>query len=249
LGVTVPDLAAAFTEIRRSLAEQLAALGEEDWRAPIPTRPSWSVKDTLAMLSGFAEALILGRWTDDYSDAWSDGSLRDKLHESFEAMIAERRDRTGPDLLAEWEANAPRLQRMMAGDEPFPPGTQAFAPWGYLWAVVQNAHNIWSALGVVAKAREAEATRLCLESAVIWLDMRLQATGLPALRIRAGNREWVVGDGAPGATVSAASFDLFRALSGRRSMDQIRAFSWEGDPEPYLPVFSPFELPKEAVVE
>lgn len=247
--MTVPDLAAAFSEIRRSLAEQLATLDEADWHAPIPTRPSWTVKDTLAMLSGFAEALILGRWTEDYSDAWSDGSLREKLHQSFEAMIAERRTRTGREILTEWEANAPRLQRMMTGEESFPPGTQAFAPYGYLWAVVQNAHNIWSALGVVAKARDAEATRLCLESAVIWLDMRLQATGLPALRLRTGNREWVVGDGAPGATVTAPAFDLFRALSGRRSLDQIRAFSWEGDPEPYLNVFSPFELPREAVVE
>ena len=245
----MPDLAAAFSEIRRSLAEQLAMLDEEDWRAPIPTRPEWTVKDTLAMLSGFAEALIHGRWTDDYSDAWSDGSLREKLHRNFDAMIAERRGQTGPEILAEWESNAPRLQRMMSGVEPFPSGTQAFAPYGYLWAVVQNAHNIWSALGALGQRRAGEATRMVLESAILWLDMRLQATGTPALRLRAEGHEWVVGDGIPAATVTAGTFDLFRALSGRRSLEQIRSFAWEGDPEPYLKVFSPFELPREAVVE
>ena len=245
----MPDLASAFGEIRRSLVEQLAMLEEDDWRTPIPMRPSWSVKDTVAMLSGFALALTHGRWTDDYSDSWSDGSIRDKLHASFEAMIAERRDMSGPAILAEWESTAPMLERMMDGREPFPPGTQAFAPWGYLWAVVQNAHNIWTALGVIAKERDAEATRLCLESAVIWLDMRLTATGMPALRIRTASDEWVVGDGIPQATVTASAFDLFRALSGRRSIDQIRNFSWDGDAEQYLKVFSPFEPPQEAIVE
>jgi hypothetical protein len=102
---------------------------------------------------------------------------------------------------------------------------------------------------VAAKEREAEATRLCLASAIYWLDMRLQARRLPALRLRTGDREWVVGDGIPQATVTAPPFDLLRALSGRRSLDQIRAFSWEGDPEPYLEVFSPFDPPTEAVIE
>jgi hypothetical protein len=59
----------------------------------------------------------------------------------------------------------------------------------------------------------------------------------------------VVGDGVPQATVTAPPFELFRALSGRRSLDQIRDFSWDGDPEPYLGVFSPFEAPREPVVE
>jgi hypothetical protein len=245
----VADLAAAFAEIRTSLTEQLLAVDADAWATPIPTRPDWTVKDTVAMMTGFAQALINGRWTDDYSDSWTDAGLLEKLHLEFEAMIAERRDKTGPEILEEWSAHAPRLERMMRSEEPFPKGTQAFAPWGYLWAVVQNGHNIWSALGVAAKERDATATRLCVESAVFWLDMRLQAVGGPALRLRTGEREWVVGDGVPAATVTAPSFELFRALSGRRSLDQIREFSWEGDPQPFLAVFSPFRPPREAIVE
>ena len=33
------------------------------------------------------------------------------------------------------------------------------------------------------------------------------------------------------------------------ALEQIRAFSWEGDPEEFLPVFSPYEPPLEAIVE
>lgn len=245
----VADIAAAFREIRRSLTEQLLDIDSEAWETPIPTRREWTVKDTLAMLAGFAEALIEGRWDEDYSDSWSDKGLRERLLDRFQAMIDVRRDRSGADILTEWTTLAPRMERLMAGEEAFLPGIHPFAAWTYLWAVVQNAHNIWTALGVASKQRDSEATSLCLESAVYWLDMRLQAKGIPALRVRTGEQEWVIGDGIPQATVTAPKFELFRALSGRRSLDQIRSFSWDGDPGPYLGVFSPFEPPLEAVVE
>ncbi|MGH2783998.1 MAG: hypothetical protein ACRDJ1_01920 [Actinomycetota bacterium] len=245
----MPDIAAAFREIRESLTEQLMELDASGWDAPIPTRGDWSVKDTLAMLTGFAEALIEGHWNDDYSDSWENKALRARLQERFQEMIEHRRNEPGPDVLREWAALAPRMERMMAGLDDFPAGTHPFAAWTYLWAVVQNGHNIWTALGVAAKERDSEATSLCLESAIYWLDMRLQAKGIPALRVRTDDQEWVIGDGIPAATVTAPKFELFRALSGRRSIDQIRAFVWDGDPQPYLSVFSPFEPPVAAIVE
>jgi hypothetical protein len=244
----VPDLAVAFHEIRQALKDDLTPATPAQWAARIPTRPQWNVKDTVAMLAGFAQALIDGRWTEDYSDSWEDHGKLDGLHQALDVLVQQRRDRSGGEILQEWDAHADRLERMMNGDEPFPEGTHPFVGWSYLWAVVQNSHNIWATLGIV-KARDFKATILCLESAVIWLDMRLQATGRPALRLRAGTTEWVVGDGTPAATVAAPPFELFRALSGRRSLDQIRAFDWEGDVEGFLDVFSPFDPPKEAFVE
>jgi len=245
----VPDIAAAFRDIRQSLTEQLLDLDDGAWDTPIPVRREWTVKDTLGMLAGFAEALIEGHWNEDYSDAWADKDLRLRLQERFQEMIDLRRDRSGEEVLKEWTGLAPRMERMMSGQDAFPPGIHPFAAWTYLWAVVQNAHNIWTALGVASKDRDSEATTLCLESAVYWLDMRLQAKAIPALRVRTGQEEWVIGDGIPQATVTAPRFELFRALSGRRSLDQIRAFSWDGDPKPYLTVFSPFEPPLEAIIE
>lgn len=244
----MPDLAGAFFEIRQALKNDLLVATPAQWEARIPPRPQWTVKDTLAMLAGFAHSLIEGRWTEDYSDSWADHEILDGLHATLDGLIAQRRDRSGAEILREWDALSVRLERMMNGEEPFPAGTHPFVGWSYLWAVVQNSHNIWAALGII-KARDFQATVLCLESAVIWLDMRLQATGRPALRLRAGSTEWVVGDGTPLATVTAPAFELFRALSGRRSIDQIRGFDWEGDAGPFLEVFSPFEPPKEAFVE
>ncbi|HJR18992.1 MAG TPA: hypothetical protein VJ922_04675 [Actinomycetota bacterium] len=245
----MPDIAAAFRGIRQSLTEELMELDGSLWDTPIPIRSEWSVKDTLAMLAGFAEALIEGHWNEDYSDSWDDKGLRAKMQDRFQTMIDARRERSGAEVLKEWATLAPRMERMMAGLEAFPEGIHPFAAWTYLWAVVQNSHNIWTALGITSKERDSEATSLCLESAIYWLDMRLQAKGIPALRVRTADQEWVIGDGIPGATVTAPMFELFRALSGRRSVDQIRAFSWDGDPRPYLAVFSPFEPPVAAIIE
>jgi hypothetical protein len=41
----------------------------------------------------------------------------------------------------------------------------------------------------------------------------------------------------PAAILTASNFELMRALSGRRSYDQIRKLDWSVDPEPYLPAF------------
>ncbi|MGI8707100.1 MAG: hypothetical protein ACR2LG_02690 [Actinomycetota bacterium] len=45
-----------------------------------------------------------------------------------------------------------------------------------------------------------------------------------------------------------STFELFRALHGRRTVDQVRAMEWDGDPEPWMPVFFVFG-PAERVVE
>jgi hypothetical protein len=59
----------------------------------------------------------------------------------------------------------------------------------------------------------------------------------------------VEGAGAPAATLSAAPFELFRALSGRRSLDQVRSLAWDGDPAPYLEVLAPYPLPPSPLLE
>jgi hypothetical protein len=78
-----------------------------------------------------------------------------------------------------------------------------------------------------------------------WLQARLAQRGLPPLRLSDGDRQWVLGDGPPAATVTAGRRELFRAISGRRSAAQIRAFAWDGDPDPYLPVIAPYPLPSD----
>jgi len=51
-----------------------------------------------------------------------------------------------------------------------------------------------------------------LQDAVWRLDRRVRERSLPALRLVAGDQEWIVGEGEPLATVTAAPADLTRVL-------------------------------------
>jgi hypothetical protein len=48
---------------------------------------------------------------------------------------------------------------------------------------------------------------------------------------------------AVGGVGVAEPFELFRALSGRRSAGQVRSLAWDGDPAPYLDVLAPYPMP------
>jgi hypothetical protein len=103
------------------------------------------------------------------------------------------------------------------------------------------------------------------------------ALGLGPLEVRAGDRTWVVGTGdpptgdiseaaraalmstdvipeptgTPAGTLDVEEFELFRALTGRRSAAQIYRFEWSVDAEPYLPVFGlgPFTIRSADLIE
>jgi hypothetical protein len=55
-----------------------------------------------------------------------------------------------------------------------------------------------------------------------------------------------VGDGEPVATVRASRFELARSMTGRRSLDQMRAYGWDSEPRPerlVLGIFTPRPTP------
>ena len=70
------------------------------------------------------------------------------------------------------------------------------------------------------------------------------ARGLAPLRLvdhSAPTSAWVLGgEGEPGASLEADGYQLFRAISGRRRLEDVRSWSWRDDPAPYLPLISPY---------
>ena len=98
---------------------------------------------------------------------------------------------------------------------------------------------------------ERPGARDC-DAIVIGVDWGVQVlAGLaePAdatLRIETEAGTATVGAGARQVGVRVDRFELFRAMTGRRSLDQIRAFGWEGEPAPELlvfPIFTPRPTP------
>ena len=82
------------------------------------------------------------------------------------------------------------------------------------------------------------------------IKAKLRAAGLAPLGVVAGRAGWVIGDDPePAATVRMSEYELARAVLGRRSVAQLRAYNWEGEPDPYLPHFPAFDPPEYDIIE
>ena len=240
--------ASAYGDARVRLASLLRDVEPERLRAEVPACPGWTVRDLLAHLVGVAadwhaDTVVAGladSWADEESaaarDAWTDRHVRS------------RRQCSIGGLLAEWDRWSAAVEhRLRSGDglsdDPSPDSLVVPAT-----DLAVHVHDIRSALDRPGD-RDAAATRLAFGVYLTWLGMRLAATGLPTLRLGDGRRQWVAGAGEAEATVTADRFELFRAISGRRSAEQIRAMDWDGDPERYVEVMSPYPLPDRALIE
>lgn len=214
----------------------------------MPACPAWTVRDILAHVTGVAADTVQGRYFPGSADAWRDARLGRVRDAWTAAQVAAGHGRPVSALVAEWAGWAARLEPMLAGTAPMPAGSPA---WLRSAPVADLAVHLHDVRGAVARPgdRDAPLTRLGLRIYARWLGRRLDQSGRPALRLRAGGREWVEGSGSPAAAVAADPFELFRALSGRRSLAQVRALAWDGDPEPYLAVLSPYPMPPSPLPE
>lgn len=81
--------------------------------------------------------------------------------------------------------------------------------------------------------------------------LSLNGHGLPAVRVRTPDRVWTAGEGEPAATLGGGSMEIFRALTGRRTVRQIGELSWSAPSDRWLPAFTwgPFTPPTHIVEE
>jgi uncharacterized protein (TIGR03083 family) len=236
------DLAVVYADTLRRLTELLAGLEEATLTARVLACPGWTVRDVLAHLTGVAADAASGTYFSGAADAWSDAGLAAARDRWTAGHVRSRRDRTGQELLAELADCAAILEPVLAGTVPPLPGTPA---WMLSAPVADLAVHLYDVHGALRRPgnREAPAIRAGLRIYAAWLGERLDQAGRPALRLRAGGREWVEGSGPPAAALAAGPFDMFRALSGRRSLSQVLALAWDGDPDPYLDLFAPYPMP------
>jgi uncharacterized protein (TIGR03083 family) len=201
--------------------------------AAVPACPAWSVHDVLAHVTGVCADIMAGNVLGAATDDWT------------AAQVAARRHVPVPEIVAEWEDLGPKVAALI-DDLPEPYGQQVVAD------LAVHEHDIRGSLGH-AGARDSEAMWLAIDFLVsIVAQPGAASLALPPLAIRVDDRSWIVGDGAsPAGTLATDPFELFRALTGRRSADQIRQFEWTVEPGPYLPLFGlgPFAVRETSLVE
>ena len=188
----------------------------------VPATPKWTVKDVVAHLVGGPTDLFGGVVPKGGIDDWT------------AAHVEARKDRTIGELLDEWAALSPRIEEAIDAEGS---GLIVMTP-----DLITHEQDVRNATGNPG-ARDSAGIDWTLQFFTGRVGNRLKEKGLPALRIRSGKDEWLLGDGEPGASVEVDEYELVRGLVGRRSESQIRSWRWDRDPAPYLPELSVFPFP------
>ncbi|SDG44773.1 TIGR03083 family protein [Lentzea fradiae] len=188
-----------------------ALVAHADPHTPVAATPGWSVKDVVAHLAGGLR---------DFADHRSDGV---ESGEWGERQVRDRRGNSLEDAFAEWDANLERAEPLF--DSPLGPVLVS--------EVVAHEHDLRTALGVPGDRGGVEV-RAALVRPLQEIDQRMRENDVPALRVVLEHGDRVLGHGDPAGTVRTTSFELLRAIGGRRSADQIRALDWEGDPDVWI---------------
>jgi uncharacterized protein (TIGR03083 family) len=217
---TGEQVAIFYAAAHQRLSALVEGLTEEQAATPVSATPGWSVHDVLAHLAAIPTDGLAGR-------------LDGIPNEQFTAgQVAERRDRSAAELLEEWAANVGTMCDLARVD---------LVPQELAVDALTHEQDIRGALGLPS-AIESEELRFCTRRYASGCGGAIRSAGLPTLGIEATDSDFaaVAGDGEPGATVRAPEFEFFRALSGRRSRDQVAQFDWDGESAPYLDAFCIF---------
>jgi uncharacterized protein (TIGR03083 family) len=240
------DFAGVYDETSRRLREFVSSLTETDQHRRVPATPGWTVHDVVAHLTGDLAAVQADDFPSSFFAALGDQHEVVKLNAWTARMVEERRDRPTRDVLSEWEQRTAAAVEMLRGEQPLPPGLPSFGHRVLISDIGVHEQDVYGAFGVV-RERDCAAVRIGTSLYVAGMSLRLN--GLASVRFETDGKTYQAGEGEPGATARTTRFELFRALSGRRGRDQIRAWKWSVDPEPYLRLFYIYGPRAEALVE
>ena len=199
--------AAASRDTRGRVGALVRGRDADELETRVPAAPDWRVRDVLAHLTGVAADITAGNLEGVATDDWT------------AAQVDARHDWPVDRLLAEWDeqgvavdAVVPQFPELIAGQ--------------LLVDTATHEQDIRGALDAPG-ARDADVLALA------FAPMARFALS-DGLRLETEHGTIVTGDddGSPTTTVRAPRFELFRAMTGRRSLDQMRAYEWTGDPRP-----------------
>jgi uncharacterized protein (TIGR03083 family) len=242
------DIADVYQETRERITKLVSELPEDDLTRHVPATPAWTIKDVVGHLCGDVANVNAGSFPREFFEDFGSEVGVEKLNEWTEAMVTERRGRPLLEILDEWERESKTLVAAIRGEQEWHADIPALAGNVLITDACVHEHDLYGALGL-ERERDSAPVKIGFTGYVVSMGWRLGAAGLAPLRFEAPDKTISAGEGEPGATVRATRWEFFRAMSGRRNPDQIRAYDWTGDPEPYIPYFYPYGVRADALTE
>jgi len=215
------DYAPIYGALRSRVSDLVREADDEQLERHAPAAPEWRVRDLVAHLSGITADVNAGNLDGVATDAWT------------ARQVDARRDWSIEQLLEEWDTVAAKVEAVMASLPEV--------------AVGQMTTDAATHEQDIRGGLERPGARDC-DAVVIACDWGMQilaGVADPAdatLRIETEAGTTAVGTGRRQVGVRVDQFELFRTLTGRRSLDQILSFGWDSEPEPellVLPIFTP----------
>jgi uncharacterized protein (TIGR03083 family) len=210
----------------RELRTELIALTRarrDDLEATAPATPEWRVRDLLAHLGGVCDDVVHGNLAEVGANTWT------------AAQVEKRLRWTVDEVLADWEEHGSAVEALIDQAPAGMFGQLLFDGW-------THGQDIRGALRAPG-GKDAPAAARSYAWATETLEGRDRGDGRPELSLITEGGVCMVGSGPPGATLRAARFELLRAMTGRRSQAQMRAYTWEGEPDPDRLLLAPFFHP------
>jgi hypothetical protein len=216
------DAAAAYRLVHRrvdALIRGRAGIAE----LIVPACPAWTIRDTIAHLTGVAEDIVAHNMEHKGTGPWA------------RAQVGRLGRHTVDDLLDRWDQLIEQVAPLLA-----------LAPQGSVCQLVfdtlTHEHDIRGALNEPGSRTGDPAFAAAIGFVTTMGDQFIRHAALPALRLTTPTTSSVqLGDpqAAPGhLALDISDFEALRSFGGRRSIRQLLALPWRGDPTELLPAFT-----------
>jgi len=223
------DPAELYGRERLAFVSYLRSVPAEQLATPVPATPRWTVRDVLAHVVGITADLNAQRFGDGDGDAWT------------AAQIDARRRDSLDELADEWERESPTFER---GLRLLGYGFGAH----YIGDLLQHVGDVHAALGR-SPVRDDEPVAVALDFYLDSFDETLVETGIGAVDVHVGDDRWLLGPGAVVASITAPRYELFRALGGRRTLDEMRSLAWTGNVDDVISLVNRYPVPAASLGE
>ena len=223
-------LGSMYFDVRERFVGAVAMLADEQLATSVPACPEWSVQDLLTHLVSMPMAILAAEIPErvmagDDPNPWLAG------------LVAEHADRSVTELAHWWASSDDALADLIPNA-------------GLLLAdLFTHESDLHGALGSTAH-RDAPELTFQIGAALAGLQPGIGDAGLPPISVDAGSEHWSSADGEPGWTLRCGPWEAHRALSSRRTRQELLALPHEGDPTPYLQLMDDhLPLPEQSLGE
>lgn len=188
---------------------------------PVPACPAWTVRETLAHLTGLAQDIVSFNMEGIGTEVWT------------RAQVDRLADTAVDELLDLWGEAIDTVIERVGQDGLEAPAAQL------VFDSLTHEHDIRGALGEPGPRTNDPAFAVAVEFLMTRFDGMARQNGLLALMLNTPTTGSVqLGEPATATDLLALSipdFETLRAFGGRRSVRQLSALPWHGDPVDLLP--------------